>query len=126
MGRYRKTFIEAAEYVTELMNTKEIAPEKVAKKAASVYHEDIFQLKEYLNGNKITQKKAETDEEPEDTSHLLRFEYNGPVDVICLNGGISTINIDEIISDEDKNDSKERFYERLFNNRLPIFIKSSD
>lgn len=55
-----------------------------------------------------------------------RYEYIGPVDIVCFNGEISTINIMESISAENENDAKEKIYEKLFNGRLPIFIKNKD
>jgi len=56
----------------------------------------------------------------------IKFQYNGPVEIICLNGQISTINICEAVTAETKEQAKERLYEKLFNNRLPIFISNKN
>lgn len=74
---------------------------------------------------KKSTKKAASSVSNEGES-LKKFEYNGPVDIICLNGNVSTINICELVSGIDTNDAKEHLYEKLFNNRLPIFIRKSN
>lgn len=55
-----------------------------------------------------------------------KFEYKGPVDIICLNGEVSSINICETIFAESKEKAKDMLYEKLFNNRLPIFINEKN
>jgi hypothetical protein len=156
MGRFRKTFSEALTYAKELMKEENETVESAAKKAAIEFKEDEALLIEVLNGGRVKQtkkrttkqqknakaktkkvandvktdavktvkKQANTNKTIQDKS--LRFEYNGPADIICLNGNISTINICEMITAFDENDAKEKLYEKLFNNRLPIFIKKSN
>lgn len=153
MGRYRKSFTEAIEYAEELMKNNNYSVDKAAKNAASVYQENVGQIIDKLNGGKIQHKKAaaRVNDNAESTSNdenqkknsntrtnkketivkndgvqKTNYEYNGPLDIICLNGNISTINISEKISAVDSSEAKEKIYEKLFNNRLPIFIKESN
>lgn len=149
MGRFRKTFKEALDYSNELINNKNMSKEKAAKKAALMYGENEEQLLMSLNGERLHHKSSEEIEETKVTNTkkastkkkttkkaassvlnedvaLKKFEYNGPVDIICFNGNVSTLNICEVVSGTDENDAKERLYEKLFNNRLPIFIRKNN
>lgn len=148
MGRYRKSFTEAVEYAEELMRNNNYSTDKAAKNAASVYHEDLSQITDKLNGGKIQHKRATSVSDNESTSDDVKktntktnkketivkndnvsknnYEYSGPVDIICLNGNISSINISEKISASNSSEAKEKIYEKLFNNKLPIFIRESN
>lgn len=140
MGRFRKTFTEALEYAKNLVAEKNMTIERAAKNAAKKFDEDESQLILALQGKRLNHKATNDNENKKvadkgDTPQVIKrveenevkkFEYNGPVDIICLNGNIATIHICELINAKDKNDAKEKLYEKLFNNRLPIFIKENN
>lgn len=145
MGRFRKTFTEALQYAKGLVDEKNMSIEKAAKNAAKKFEEDESQLLLSLQGKRLhhkdtsssieNKKVADKSESPkvskehkqaDSTNTNKKFEYNGPVDIICLNGNISTINICELVSADSKEEAKNKLYEKLFNNRLPIFIKENN
>lgn len=154
MGRYRKTLINAVNTAKEFVDSEKLTIEKASKKAADLFGEDEQKIITILNNEVVIKKNPqkrsykrkidkaanevkeknpvqsekvtnEKEKTKEDIKSSNKYEYNGPADVICLNGEISTIHICELITANDENEAKEKLYEKLFNNRLPIFIKGS-
>lgn len=122
MPRLRKTFTEALSSAKDMMGKGE-AIEVAAKDAAKQFSEDENMLILYLNRE---HQEPKGKEKKIKVSERKKYCYNGPAEIICLNGTVAQINICETVTAADHNDAKEKIYEKFFNNRIPVSVKKTN
>lgn len=152
MGRYTKTFEDAVNYAKDLLDKKETV-ENAAKRAADLYKEDVDKIMcKILTGrvplpNEEAEKKARTmakrkksrknktsvNPRSQQVSHAAAeakeenlFVYDGLVDIVCFNHDIKEVHIKEAVLAMDKQSAKEKIYEKIQQQFLPIRIPAEN